>query len=149
VSNWPGAIHWRHHVANTIAPTIVGGSKKHGGADLGPTRSRAAWRMLGVDGSGVANDDDIPGSSTPADALFRLTVRMGARIQGFPDSWVITGRKTAAWRTVGNAFPPPVAFAVGSAIHRSFTNKPEILHDIADDTIKPLVTNSKVSSRKW
>jgi DNA (cytosine-5)-methyltransferase 1 len=28
--------------ANAIAPTIVGGSKKHGGADLGPTRAKRA-----------------------------------------------------------------------------------------------------------
>jgi DNA (cytosine-5)-methyltransferase 1 len=42
----------------------------------------------------------------------RLTVQMVARLQGFPDSWVFEGRKTNAYRQVGNAFPPPVAFAV-------------------------------------
>ena len=46
----------------------------------------------------------------------QLTVRMVARIQGFPDDWEITGRKTAAYRQVGNAFPPPVAQAFGIAI---------------------------------
>jgi DNA (cytosine-5)-methyltransferase 1 len=48
--------------------------------------------------------------------LPKLTVRMVARLQGFPDSWEITGRKTAAYRQVGNAFPPPVAKALGAAI---------------------------------
>jgi DNA (cytosine-5)-methyltransferase 1 len=110
---WPGAESWRDG-ADGIAPAIVGGSKKHGGPDLGPTRARAAWRRLGVDGLGVA--DDPPGSDFPLRHLPKLTVRMVARIQGFPDSWIISGRKTTAYRQVGNAFPPPVARAIGRSI---------------------------------
>jgi DNA (cytosine-5)-methyltransferase 1 len=41
---------------------------------------------------------------------------MVARLQRFPDTWQFAGRKTAAYRQVGNAFPPPVARAVGHAI---------------------------------
>ncbi len=36
-NGWKGAKNWAKE-ASAIAPTIVGGSKKHGGADLGPTR---------------------------------------------------------------------------------------------------------------
>jgi DNA (cytosine-5)-methyltransferase 1 len=110
---WPGAIAWTAGAAG-IAPTIVGGSRKHGGPDLGPTRARAAWRQLGVDGLGVA--DGPPDQSFPPAAAPRLTTRMVARLQGFPDSWQFAGRKTAAYRQVGNAFPPPVARAAGLAI---------------------------------
>jgi DNA (cytosine-5)-methyltransferase 1 len=110
---WPGAAAWAAR-ADTIAPTIVGGSKKHGGPDLGPTRARAAWRELGVDGLGIA--DQIPGPGWPAGRMPKLTVRMVARLQGFPDSWQIGGRKTAAYRQVGNAFPPPVARAIAAAV---------------------------------
>ena len=110
---WPGAASWVSGAAG-IAPTIVGGSRKHGGPDLGPSRARAAWLRLGVDGLGIA--DAAPDASFPVAAAPRLTTRMVARLQGFPDWWEFAGRKTAAYRQVGNAFPPPVARAVGAAI---------------------------------
>lgn len=117
---WRGAGRWRKR-ANEIAPTIVGGSKKHGGPDLGPTRARRQWAGLGVDGLGIA--DEPPGPEQPLNFMPRLTVRMAARLQGFPDSWVFSGRKTAAYRQVGNAFPPPVAYAVGKAISQALLGK--------------------------
>jgi DNA (cytosine-5)-methyltransferase 1 len=108
---WEGAAAWAE-TANAIAPTLVGGSKKHGGADLGPTRAKRQWAGLGVDGLGVANDVPGPGSAGSP----KLTVQQAAMIQGFPATWEIQGRKTAAYRQVGNAFPPPVAKAVGMRI---------------------------------
>lgn len=113
---WLGAGAWRER-ANDIAPTIVGGSKKHGGPDLGPTRTRKAWAALGVDGIVIANEPparDFVG-------MPRLTVPMVARLQGFPDDWTFTGRKTPAYRQVGNAFPPPVACAVALQIQACLT----------------------------
>lgn len=108
---WRGVNAWRER-ANEIGPTLVGGSKKHGGPDLGPTRARAAWAAIGVDGRGLANEAPAPDFV----GMPRLTVRMAARIQGFPDAWEFSGGKTAAYRQVGNAFPPPVAAAVANAI---------------------------------
>jgi len=110
-NGWEGAAGWAKQ-ARTVAPTLVGGSKKHGGPDLGPTRARKAWAALGVDGGTVADAPPAAGYI----GLPRLTVAMAARIQGFPSNWRITGLKTAAYRQVGNAFPPPVAQAVGEAI---------------------------------
>lgn len=115
---WPGAKAWAER-ANEIAPTLVGGSKKHGGPDLGPTRAKKAWRTLGVDGMGVA--DEAPGPDFVG--MPRLTVRMAARLQGFDDNWQFFGRKTAAYRQVGNAFPPPVARAVGRQIFAALSVK--------------------------
>lgn len=119
---WKGAANWSSK-ANSIAPTLVGGSLKHGGPDLGPTRARRQWELLGVDGRSIA--DAAPDSRFPANRLPRLTTRMAARIQGFPDAWQFAGKKTAAYRQIGNAFPPPVAEAVGSAIMNAllFANK--------------------------
>lgn len=104
---WRGAKAWAKR-ADEIAPTLVGGSKKHGGPDLGPTRARKAWAALGVNGKTIAEEAPDPDFI----GMPRLTVRMAARIQGFDDSWQFHGRKTAAYRQVGNAFPPPVAKAV-------------------------------------
>ena len=108
---WKAAKVWRSG-ADEIAPTIVGGSHKHGGPDLGPTRARQAWAMLGVDGLGIANEPPEPDFV----GMPRLTVRMVARIQGFPDEWQFFGRKTAAYRQVGNAFPPPFAKAIAESV---------------------------------
>jgi len=115
---WEGAKEWRLR-ADDIAPTLVGGSKKHGGPDLGPTRAKRAWKALGVDGMGIA--DLPPGPEHSHEFTPRLTVPMVARLQGFPDDWKISGRKTAAYRQIGNAFPPPVAQAVAEKIKAALT----------------------------
>jgi DNA (cytosine-5)-methyltransferase 1 len=110
---WHGAEQIRMK-ANSVAPTIVGGSKKHGGPDLGPTRAREQWKKLGIDGKGLA--DSAPDAEMASDDLPKITVRMAARIQGFPDDWIFYGGKTTQYRQVGNAFPPPVAYAIGKQI---------------------------------
>lgn len=116
-NGWCDVEGWKKQAAG-IAPTIVGGSKKHGGPDLGPVRARKAWAVLGVDGSGIANE----APSQNFVGMPRLTPRMVARIQGFPDNWNFGKKKTAACRMIGNAFPPPVAQAVGESIRRVLEN---------------------------
>lgn len=108
---WAGAAEWKAG-AEGIAPTLVGGSRKHGGPDLGPTRARLAWEKLGVNGKLLAAQAPGPDHVGPP----ALTVRMAAIVQGFPPEWEFAGRKTQAYRQVGNAFPPPVAEAVGRAL---------------------------------
>ena len=115
---WSGASDWAAK-ANEIAPTIVGGSKKHGGPDLGPTRARAAWAALGVEGRTIAPQ----APDADHEGMPRLTVPMVARIQGFPDDWEFTGAKTNAYRQVGNAFPPPVAQAVSAKIAKALRKR--------------------------
>lgn len=112
-NGWTGAEHWARR-ANGIAPTIVGGSKKHGGPDLGPTRAKAAWLDLGVDAKGIA--DSAPTADHPFDHVPRLTNDMVARIQGFDARWQFAGKKTSIYRQIGNAFPPPVAEGIGTEI---------------------------------
>lgn len=118
-NGWPGAEAWAER-ANRIAPTIVGGSKKHGGPDLGPTRAKREWRQLGVDGLGIA--DAAPGPDAPMNHLPKLTNAMVARLQGWSgpgfewDFGERKGKKTTTYRQIGNAFPPPMARAIGASI---------------------------------
>ncbi|MFI6375768.1 DNA cytosine methyltransferase [Streptomyces sp. NPDC050546] len=149
---WLGAEAWAKK-ANDIAPTIVGGSKKHGGADLGPTRAKAAWRNLGVDAMGVA--DSPPDGSTPVDFLPKLTTEMVARIQGWGEErdyeWEFTGRKTTRYRQIGNAFPPPVARAIGTAIANALNRKgepkqlAEVEHEVMHDGLYLALKNASTA----
>jgi DNA (cytosine-5)-methyltransferase 1 len=125
-NGWTGADDWRRG-AQRIAPTLVGGSKKHGGPDLGPTRAKREWATLGVDGHGLADAAPV----RDFEGMPRLTVRMAARLQGFPDEWTFAGGKTAQYRQVGNAFPPPVAAAVGERISATLTQDAAELQQIA------------------
>lgn len=112
---WENAENWKKK-ADGIAPTLVGGSKKHGGADLGPSRAKAAWANLGVDGKGLAEKPPVNGFN----AMPKLTLKMAALVQGFPKEWNFVGKKTPAYRQVGNAFPPPVAKAIGISLINAF-----------------------------
>lgn len=114
---------WRAR-ASDVAPTLVGGSKRHGGPDLGPTRARARWTELGVDGGSVANDDEPATLDGPKGIGPRLTVEQCAIIQGFPPDWQFSGGKTARYRQIGNAFPPPVAQAVAERIAAALRGQP-------------------------
>lgn len=118
---WEGAEEWANQ-ADRIAPTLCGGSKLHGGPDLGPTRARKAWAAMNVDGLVLANEPPQPGHRGP----IRLTVEMTALLQGFPKTWILQGAKTHRYRQVGNAFPPPVAKAVGKAIKTALDSESRI-----------------------
>ncbi|SFK00384.1 DNA (cytosine-5)-methyltransferase 1 [Streptosporangium canum] len=123
---WEGADAWADQ-ANSIAPTIVGGSKKHGGADLGPTRAKKAWALMGVDALGVANSAPPKGSKFAVGP--KLTCEMVALLQGWKpeDEWEFKGGKTSVYRQIGNAFPPPVAEALGGAIKAALLHETEPL----------------------
>jgi DNA (cytosine-5)-methyltransferase 1 len=119
---WPEAGQWAA-AANKVAPTIVGGSERRGGGDLGPTGAKRAWCCLGVNGNSIG--DDVPGpefvmrygvGKNGWEGLPMLTVPQVALLQGFPPEWQFVGGKTARYRQVGNAFPPPVAAAVANQI---------------------------------
>ncbi|WP_369525785.1 DNA cytosine methyltransferase [Streptomyces chartreusis] len=110
---WPGAERWIKN-ADRIAPALVGGSDRRGGADLGPTGSKKAWAALGVNGNSLG--DELPGTDFPVDGQPRLTVDQAALIQAIPEEWSFFGGKTSKYRQIGHAMPPPLATALGRAI---------------------------------
>lgn len=128
---WKYADAWSEMAAD-IGPTLVGGSKKHGGADLGPTRAKAGWAKLHIDGRGIA--DSAPNRTSPSFRTVppRLTIEMAARIQGWQaeDAYEFSGRKTSQYRQIGNAFPPPVAKAVGERIRDALKHQSSVRSEL-------------------
>jgi DNA (cytosine-5)-methyltransferase 1 len=116
---WAHAARWAAQ-ADQPAPTLVGGSKNRGGADLGPTGAKRKWATMGVNAHTVG--DTVPGPDfvwdpeLGRDNMVKVTVEQAALLQGFPATWEIAGRKTARYRQVGHATPPPVGKALGRAI---------------------------------
>jgi DNA (cytosine-5)-methyltransferase 1 len=116
---WSGAARWTAQ-ADRPAPTLVGGSRNRGGADLGPTGAKKTWATMGVDAHTVG--DVIPGPDfhwnpeLGRDGMVKITVEQAALLQGFPETWEIAGRKTARYRQVGQATPPPVGRALGHSL---------------------------------
>jgi DNA (cytosine-5)-methyltransferase 1 len=132
---WAAVDEWAR-MARRVAPTIVGGSKKHGGADLGPTRTKRMWAELGVNAHSLADrapDPDFPFlPEIGRDGLPKLTVPQVARLQGFPADWLLAGGKTARYKQVAQSVPPPLAAAVGRRIARALRGRPPL-----DDASRP------------
>ncbi|WP_329616070.1 DNA cytosine methyltransferase [Streptomyces brevispora] len=111
---WSGAEAWAAQ-ATAVAPTLVGGSDNRGGADLGPTGTKNAWARMGVNGGALA--DEAPGPEADGcPGLIKITDAQAALLQSFPADWLFAGRKTARYRQIGHASPPPVGKALGAAV---------------------------------
>ncbi|MFJ2814300.1 DNA cytosine methyltransferase [Streptomyces sp. NPDC087294] len=126
---WTDAARWAAQ-ADQPAPTLVGGSKNRGGADLGPTRAKEKWATMGVNAHTVA--DRVPGPDfvwnpeLGRDNMVKITVEQAALLQGFPAPWQISGLKTARYRQVGHATPPAVAEALGRAVAKALDGDPKV-----------------------
>jgi DNA (cytosine-5)-methyltransferase 1 len=74
------------------------------------------------------------------------TIREIASIQGFPITYQFTGRSVSKkWRRVGDAVPPPVAYAIASEIRREMslaprtverTSRARLEHDLNDESFE-------------
>ncbi|OEV27746.1 5-methylcytosine methyltransferase [Streptomyces nanshensis] len=119
MGGWRDADRWAAQ-ALSVAPTLVGGSDRRGGADLGLTGTKRAWARMGVDGGTVA--DNVPGPDfawtpeTGRQGMVKITTSQAALLQGFPSDWGFAGKKTARYRQIGHASPPPVGRELGLAI---------------------------------
>ncbi|ALV35474.1 DNA cytosine methyltransferase [Streptomyces sp. CdTB01] len=124
---WQDAARWAAQ-ADRPAPTLVGGSKNRGGADLGPTGAKRTWATMGVNAHSLG--DRVPGPDfvwDPAlgrDHMVKITADQAALLQSFPESWKIAGLKTSRYRQIGHATPPPVGEALGRAVAAALEGDP-------------------------
>ena len=118
-NQWEGAKNWAMHKANKIGPTIVGGSEQSGRLAFSANLRKEVWVELGIDPLGIAKL--APAAGHDPNVPFQFTMKMGARLQGFPDDWVFCGTQHPQKRQIGNALPPIMARAVGLAIYSALT----------------------------
>ena len=78
---WTGAERWIKS-ADRVAPALVGGSDRRGGADLGPTGSKKAWAALGVNGNSLG--DEPPGRGLSRGRAAQADCRPGCDDPGDP-----------------------------------------------------------------
>jgi DNA (cytosine-5)-methyltransferase 1 len=91
------------------APTMLasmGGNKTPWVDTLGIVPAYHAHLVAG----GPARHGRVPGAR-------RITVDEAALVQGFPAGTTFCGPRSSQYRQVGNAVPPPLARAVGTALH--------------------------------
>lgn len=84
------------------------------------------WTRLNEDGFAptITTRFDTPSSGmfTHPELHRCLTVREGARLQSFPDSFIFYGSKSSQLKQVGNAVPPLLALAIAEVIKKDFEN---------------------------
>jgi DNA (cytosine-5)-methyltransferase 1 len=130
---WEGAEHWAKNMADHIGPTIVGGSEESGRLAFSSKLRAPVWEAMGIDPMGLAAEAPGPDHK----GLFKFTLRMGARLQGFPDEWNFRGPAYQQKRQIANALPPVMARAVGLAIYSALT---DIAFDMERALRQPLLS---------
>jgi DNA (cytosine-5)-methyltransferase 1 len=82
---------------------------------LDPDRpSRTLMAHLGKDSYSHIHYDDRQART--------ISVREAARLQSFPDGFVFVGSMNSAFRQIGNAVPPLLAFAIGRKLRRQVSD---------------------------
>lgn len=131
-NGWKGAKDWAEARRNEVvvrngvelrgvlASTVVG--RKGGSRE----KEAARWTRKGIH---IANVADAAPTQEQADRggagfLPQLTLRMRARLQGFPDDWDFVGGRDSTASQVGNAVPPVLGQAIGLAVRSALTSRP-------------------------
>ncbi len=98
----------------TIRSTLSG--PRHTTSILNSTGSQRVFERLQVWPNGVAPDRERARAFVAANGHFRLSVPDVALLQGFPDDWPFQGATYMQLGQIGNAVPPPMAYAVASSV---------------------------------
>lgn len=133
-NGWEGARAWADTKACFQGPTIVGASDASGRLGFSSNLRAHKWEEMDIDPVGIGKDSPAPGHA----GSFKLTLEMGARLQGFPSTWQFVGSTTSQKRQIANALPPVMARAIGLAIHSALTG---VEFDYQKALARPLLGN--------
>jgi len=98
----------------TIRSTLTG--PRHTTSILNSTAAQQVFERLQVWPNGVAPSREKARAFVAANGHFRLSVPDVALLQGFPDDWPFMGATYMQLGQIGNAVPPPMAYAVASSV---------------------------------
>jgi DNA (cytosine-5)-methyltransferase 1 len=98
----------------TIRSTLTG--PRHTTSILNSTAAQRVFESLQVWPNGVALTRERARAFVAANEHFRLSVPDVALLQGFPDDWPFMGATYMQLGQIGNAVPPPMAYAVASSV---------------------------------
>lgn len=98
----------------TIRSTLTG--PRHTTSILNSMAAQKTFAALEVWPNGVAADREAARAFPAANGHFRLSVPDVAILQGFPEDWPFVGATYMKLGQIGNAVPPPLGYAVGSAV---------------------------------
>ncbi|MEV6326948.1 DNA (cytosine-5-)-methyltransferase [Streptomyces sp. NPDC051909] len=98
----------------TIRSSLTG--PRHTTSILNSVAAQRKFESLEIWPNGVAADRPSARAFIAKNGHFRLSVPDVALIQGFPEDWPFVGATYMALGQIGNAVPPPLAYAVASSV---------------------------------
>lgn len=98
----------------TIRSSLTG--PRHTTSILNSVAAQRKFSSLEIWPNGVAKNRDEARAFVAKNGHFRLSVNDVSLIQGFPDDWPFVGATYMALGQIGNAVPPPLAYAVASSV---------------------------------
>jgi DNA (cytosine-5)-methyltransferase 1 len=98
----------------TIRSSLTG--PRHTTSILSSMSARRKFEQLQVWPNGVALTREAARRFVAPNGHFRLAVQDVALLQGFPDDWPWVGAAYMALGQIGNAVPPPLAYAVAVSV---------------------------------
>jgi DNA (cytosine-5)-methyltransferase 1 len=104
----------RDGVAPTVRSPLTG--PRHTTSVVNSASAVQAWANLEIWPHGVAPTRDQARAFVTRNRHFRLSVADVAVLQGFPESWSFSGPTYMALGQIGNAVPPPVAYALARSL---------------------------------
>jgi DNA (cytosine-5)-methyltransferase 1 len=101
-------------LAPTIRSSLTG--PRHTTSILNSVSARRVWEALEIWPNGVAPTREKAKAFVASNRHFRLSVADVALLQGFPEDWPFAGAVYMALGQIGNAVPPPIAYAVARSV---------------------------------